>query len=107
MKEKSKKAKDEQKAFAERIRILVRSAGNTSKLARNAGVPECSIRQYLTGKNDPSRTRLIALANAACVSLQWLATGEAFPGEDIHARFRKEINILREQIDALEGKLMK
>ena len=44
-------------------------------LARETGISEGVLRKYLSNDSDPSRTRLIALAKAADVSLEWLATG--------------------------------
>ncbi len=51
-------------------------AGSTTALARQAGISQSGIRRYFRG-GDPSRRHLIAIANAAGVSVEWLATGEA------------------------------
>ncbi|EAT15343.1 helix-turn-helix transcriptional regulator [Desulfuromonas acetoxidans] len=41
-----------------------------------SGVSEGVIRRYLSGKSEPTRPVLIALADASNVTVQWLATGE-------------------------------
>ncbi|MEY4413430.1 MAG: hypothetical protein RIQ53_723 [Pseudomonadota bacterium] len=42
--------------------------------ARRCGVGETTLRKYLAGA-DPSTSRLVAMADAARVNLEWLATG--------------------------------
>ena len=45
-------------------------------MARDTGISEGVLRKYLAGKSDPSRARLVELAKAGSVALEWLATGE-------------------------------
>lgn len=61
--------------FAERLRRAISHAGSIQKLGESAGVAPRTISGYLVGKGDPSRQRLVALADAAGVSVEWLATG--------------------------------
>lgn len=61
--------------FIERLKTLCSRAGNASALAKKAGISNSGLSRYLAG-GDPSRKVLIALADAADVSLHWLATGE-------------------------------
>lgn len=44
--------------------------------ARSADIDDKSLRQYIAGKTDPSRSALLGIARAGNVTLQWLATGE-------------------------------
>lgn len=47
--------------------------------ARKAGVSDTFLRQCLAGRTEPTRTKLLAIAQAGDVSVEWLATGVA-PG---------------------------
>ncbi|MDZ7749367.1 MAG: helix-turn-helix domain-containing protein [Halofilum sp. (in: g-proteobacteria)] len=60
--------------FPARLATLV---GNMSvrAFARKAGVSDTFLRQCLAGRTEPTRTKLLALADAGGVSVQWLATG--------------------------------
>lgn len=44
--------------------------------ARNCGFSDTVLRQYLSGQSEPTRPALLAIARAAEVSLEWLATGQ-------------------------------
>lgn len=63
-------------AFAERIDLLINNVGGNSEFARRCVVSESVVRSWRKGDSDPSRKRLIAIAEAFDVSLTWLATGE-------------------------------
>lgn len=63
-------------AFFSRIREVVAVIGNQSKAAEQIGVTVSSVARWIKGESDPSRTNLVRLAQAAGVSIQWLATGE-------------------------------
>ncbi len=62
--------------FSERIRKIIELSGSAEKLANNSGMSSRVIGQYLAGKSDPTRLKLIALADAALVNVEWLATGK-------------------------------
>ena len=67
-------------AFLARLSECVSRAGSLYALAKRAGLKPPTIRKYLRG-SEPARPFLIAIAKAADVSVQWLATGdEAQPG---------------------------
>jgi len=61
--------------FVERLKLICARVGNASALAKKSGISNSGLSRYLTG-GDPSRKVLIGLAEAADVSLHWLATGE-------------------------------
>jgi len=63
----------ESDAFVARLRELI-PPRQTSAFARRSGIPEGSLRDYLGG-HDPSRARLVAMADAANVRIEWLAAG--------------------------------
>lgn len=67
---------DVDRAFIERMQKAADLAGNATKLAEATGISRRSIGDYLAGGSEPSRSRLIAIARAAGVSVDWLATGE-------------------------------
>lgn len=66
---------DNKELFQERVRYLVRIVGSIDRLAKLAGLSPRIIAKYLAGQADPSRERLVALAEAAQVNVLWLATG--------------------------------
>lgn len=63
-------------SFLERTRTIVSIAGGVEKLSRAAGMSSRVIGKYLAGKSEPNRIRLVALAKAVNVSVEWLATGD-------------------------------
>jgi transcriptional regulator with XRE-family HTH domain len=62
-------------AFTKRIRKIIEFIGSAERLAKDSGMSAKVIGQYLSGKSDPTRKKLIALAKAAGVNLEWLARG--------------------------------
>jgi phage repressor protein C with HTH and peptisase S24 domain len=78
--------------FAARVQELIDHVGSLERLSDISGVSTRMIQRYKNKTADPSRERLVALARAGRVSLEWLATGggamearafeaEAPPGE--------------------------
>lgn len=65
---------DEKKYFISRLENII---GDESirAFARRAEISDGALRQYLSGKSEPTRPALIKLANAAGVNLTWLITG--------------------------------
>lgn len=68
---------DEQQArsFQARIATLAELAGSAQVLADRAGLSRRVVGKYLAGESDPSRERLVALADAVGVNVSWLAAG--------------------------------
>lgn len=60
-------------ALAARLASLIGDEPQTT-FARRCGFSESTLRNYLDGA-DPSRSRLVAIADACDVSIEWLATG--------------------------------
>lgn len=67
------------KKFIERMEYCANLSGNPAKLSKSSGISRSMISDYLSGKSDPSRSRLISIANAAGVSIEWLVTGIGEP----------------------------
>lgn len=61
--------------FLERMNALIERCGGAGELARKAGLSRRVIDKYRRGESDPSRSRLVAMAAAAGVSVEWLAAG--------------------------------
>lgn len=83
----------ERAAFTGRLRTILRHWPSADRLARAMGVSPSAFRKWLRGEAEPSRERLIALADAAKVSIGWLAMGEGpepvfEPGEAAPGRGR-------------------
>jgi phage repressor protein C with HTH and peptisase S24 domain len=63
-------------AFVARLHTILRHWPSADRLARAMGVSPSAFRKWLRGDAEPSRERLVALAEAASVSVGWLAHGE-------------------------------
>jgi hypothetical protein len=61
-------------ARADRLRLAVREAGGNKAVAKRAGIPGTTLDRYLAGQ-EMKFSNAVALARAAGVSLEWLATG--------------------------------
>jgi phage repressor protein C with HTH and peptisase S24 domain len=66
----------ERSAFIGRLQMVLRQWPSADRLARATGVSPSAFRKWLRGEAEPSRERLVALAQAAGVSVGWLASGE-------------------------------
>jgi phage repressor protein C with HTH and peptisase S24 domain len=62
--------------FVSRLHSILRHWPSADRLARAAGVSPSAFRKWLRGEAEPSRERLVALAEAAEVGVGWLAGGE-------------------------------
>jgi phage repressor protein C with HTH and peptisase S24 domain len=62
--------------FKERLKQVAEMAGNATTLARKTGISRRTIGFYLAGKAEPPLGKLVKIASAAGVSVEWLATGE-------------------------------
>ena len=69
----------ERAAFVSRLQEIVRHWPSADRLARAVGVSPSAFRKWLKGEAEPSRERLVALADAAGVPIAWLAKGEGTP----------------------------
>jgi phage repressor protein C with HTH and peptisase S24 domain len=58
-----------------RLDQILRKFASVAQLARVIGVSDNAIYKWLSGRGQPSVANLVALANAAKVSVEWLATG--------------------------------
>lgn len=90
---------------------LWESIGDESVLsfAKRAGVSEGVVRKYVKGGAEPTVSRLIAMADAAGVSINWLATGRGSKNEDIANKAFKsdiDINSLSKAIELLDEALL-
>lgn len=93
----------------ERVKRLSDMVGGRGELAQRSGLSRSVIDKYLNGQSEPSRQRLLTLAEAGGVTVQWLSTGEPpmRPG-DLGAE-ADPLNIIEAAIDkhllsrAIEG----
>ncbi|WP_354624873.1 S24 family peptidase [Psychromonas sp. MME2] len=65
----------ELECFQSRLNKII-GTNSARSLALKAGVSPTALRKYIDGESTPNLERLIAIANAGGVSVQWLATGE-------------------------------
>lgn len=66
----------ERSAFTARLHVILQHWPSADRLARAMSVSPSAFRKWLRGEAEPSRERLVALAEAAKVGIAWLATGE-------------------------------
>src|ERR1700722_10684965 len=66
-------------AFTARLHVILEHWPSAARLARAMSVSPSAFRKWLRGEAEPSRERLVALADAAKVSVAWLAKGEGPP----------------------------
>lgn len=62
--------------LAQRVRQCAAAVGGGDALAQKTAIPRRTLESYLTGTTEPKASRLVAIARAANVSLEWLLTGE-------------------------------
>lgn len=72
-------------AFIGRLHTILHHWPSADRLARATGVSPSAFRKWLRGEAEPSRERLVALAQAAEVSVGWLVSGEG-PEPRLHGR---------------------
>jgi len=94
--------------FPERLREAI---GNRSirSFAAECGLSDTVLRQYLSGKSEPTRTALIAIAREAHVRVEWLVSGTRQMALDTtleewknaHSELRDKIRISRAGIGRL------
>jgi phage repressor protein C with HTH and peptisase S24 domain len=63
-------------AFTARLHMILQHWPSADRLARAMAVSPSAFRKWLRGEAEPSRERLVALADAAKVGIAWLAKGE-------------------------------
>jgi phage repressor protein C with HTH and peptisase S24 domain len=66
----------DQAGFAARLQLIAQQWPSADRLAKATGVSPSAFRKWLKGIAEPSRDRLVALAEAAGVNVSWLAQGE-------------------------------
>lgn len=64
-----------QREFTQRLRVCSKIAGSGEALAKRAAIPRRTLETYLSGRAEPKVSRLVAIADAVNVSVDWLATG--------------------------------
>jgi phage repressor protein C with HTH and peptisase S24 domain len=73
----------DQAGFVARLGIVVQQWPSADRLAKATGVSPSAFRKWLKGVAEPSRDRLVALAEAAGVNVSWLAQGEGVPPDPV------------------------
>lgn len=65
---------DSNAAFKARLQTCVQRLGSAYALARKSGIPGSTLKRYFTD-SEPTRPKLIAIATAANVPVEWLVAG--------------------------------
>jgi phage repressor protein C with HTH and peptisase S24 domain len=72
--------------FQSRLDQVLRQFASVAELARAVSVSDNAIYKWMSGRGQPSVANLVALARAARVSLEWLATGHETSDIEPNAR---------------------
>lgn len=67
-------------AFPARLEALI-GGMSVRAFARKAGVSDTFLRQCLAGRTEPTRTKLLAIAEAGGTTVEWIATGRTEPSD--------------------------
>src|SRR5579859_651956 len=93
----------ERAAFIGRLQAILKHWPSADRLARATGVSPSAFRKWLRGEAEPSRERLVALANASGVPVGWLANGDGpeprFQSAVTTARPRGPVTLLGSHLD--------
>lgn len=65
------------KSLGDRIRTCAGMAGSGEELSRRTGIPLSTMHSYVNGKSEPQASRLVSIAQAVQVDIEWLVTGAA------------------------------
>jgi len=87
--------------LAARLRHCAEIAGSGDNLARKSAIPRRTLEYYLTGQREPKASKLVAIADAVGVTVEWLVSGRGsmFPQP---ADFNRELFIeCWQAVDAL------
>jgi len=97
MRENTENIKDS--SFTKRLKEAI-GKNSIRSFAANCGLSESVLRQYLTGKSDPTRQMLIAIAREGKVTIGWLADGSDY--KDRSFRDNLDETLLADIISELE-----
>ena len=61
--------------FPARLNLAVEKVGGVPKLSKLSGISRPTIGDYLSGKSDPARKRLVKIAEVSGLNVEWLASG--------------------------------
>ncbi len=70
-----KTKKIENDSFTDRLKEIITKLGSQEKLAFKSGISKSTISKYILGLSDPTRKKIIALASAGDVNVEWLVNG--------------------------------
>lgn len=90
-------------AFGERVSIAIERVGGSTKMAEIADVSTSVLSKWRRGESDPSRSRLVKMARAAGVSVEWLATGEGSPDKGAESPSKQGFGPAEMDLDLMES----
>ncbi len=96
-------ARANQADFAARLQLVMRQWPSIDRLAKASRVSPSAFRKWVKGQAEPSRSRLIALAEATGVSVAWLAQGEGAPPDLLSLAARAHADQLSERVGHLDA----
>ncbi|MFW5969167.1 MAG: helix-turn-helix domain-containing protein [Halofilum sp. (in: g-proteobacteria)] len=87
-------------AFPARLEALI-GGMSVRAFARKAGVSDTFLRQCLAGRTEPTRTKLLAIAEAGGTTVEWIATGRAEPSSQPAPAVADRLPIDRELLESI------
>jgi len=83
----------ESKRDLEFIKRLREAIGGKSirSFAEKCEISETALRQYLSGKSEPTRPPLNAIARTGGVNIKWLATGEGYKSDAVMDSIKEDL----------------
>ncbi len=92
-------------SLKERIRLCAENVGGGNELSRKTGIPRNTLESYLIGNSEPQVSRLVKIAKAAGVSIEWLAVGEMNENSSAQQIEKIDQQLLEKTIRLLEEEL--
>lgn len=89
--------------LAQRIRQCADQLGSGDELARRTGIPRRTLETYLSADAEPKASRLLAIATAAQVSLDWLISGESLSQHESDDAGWVDVPLYNVQVSAGHG----
>lgn len=93
-----------EEGFAARLRMLMGSDSEAAFAARCPGVSRPLLRKYLSG-SEPGMSKVVAIAKARGVRIEWLATGEGPMRPESAPAAQLDTARLKAVLSAVEGHL--
>ena len=94
------------KPFHERLKIAI-NVESVNAFAKRSGIPEGTLRTYLSGASLPGLDKLVAISDAAQVNIEWLTIGKGPIKPSAEEALEYDEHLFRAVIEILESYWLK